>query len=114
LRALLSIADPGPWSPPILKAVAKTAEGVPELVDAIDQHQAFLRESEHAEDERRRHAQRQLLSIARAILLREAIDAAERSGALAALVDAVAARERDPRNAAEELLKAVRREWAQQ
>src|SRR5690606_22221953 len=103
LRALLSIADLGPWEPPILKAVARTAEGVPELVDAIDRHQEFIRGSEHATEERRKHAQRQLVAIARAILHREALDAATQSGALAALVDEVASRSRDPRNAAEEL-----------
>lgn len=112
LRGLLAIADLGPWEPPILKAIARTAEGVPELVDAIDRHQAFFRESEHAEGERRRHAERQVLAITRAILHREALATARASGALADLVAQVASRSRDPRNAAEELLEAVRREWA--
>jgi LAO/AO transport system kinase len=112
LRALLSIAEPGPWAPPILKAVARTAEGVPELVDAIDEHQAFITSAEHADRERRGHAERQLIALTRATLHREALDAAEASGALEALVDSVAARERDPRNAAEELLAAIRRAWA--
>src|SRR5690606_11381339 len=35
LKALLAIADLGAWIPPILKATAKTGEGIPELVDAI-------------------------------------------------------------------------------
>lgn len=112
LRGLLAIADLGPWEPPILKAIARTGEGVPELVDAIDRHQAFYRESEHAEGERRKHAERQVLAITRAILHREALETARTSGALADLVGQVAARSRDPRNAAEELLEAVRREWA--
>lgn len=112
LRALLAIAEHSAWTPPILKATAKTAEGVQELVDAIDEHQAFLRGSEHSEEERRKHAQRQLVAIARAILHREGLAAASNSGALEALVTAVAARERDPRSAAEELIRAVRREWA--
>ncbi|GMU40269.1 MAG: transporter [Chloroflexota bacterium] len=112
LRGLLAIADLGPWEPPILKAIARTGEGVPELVDAIDRHQAFYRESEHSEGERRKHAERQVLAITRAILHREALATARVSGALADLVGQVAARSRDPRNAAEELLEAVRREWA--
>jgi len=114
LRALLSIADLGPWVPPILKAVARTAEGVPELVDAIDKHQEFIRGSEHAHEERRKHAQRQVIAIARAILHREALSTANASGAIAALVEEVAERTRDPRSAAEELLETVRREWASQ
>ncbi len=112
LRALLSIAEPGPWAPPILKAVAKSAEGIPELVDAIDEHQVFITSSDHAEAERRAHAERQLIALTRAMLHREALEVAESSGALAGLIDAVASRERDPRNAAEELLAAIRHEWA--
>ncbi|MDA0271300.1 MAG: methylmalonyl Co-A mutase-associated GTPase MeaB [Chloroflexi bacterium] len=112
LRGLLAIADPGPWEPPILKAIARTGEGVPELVDAIDRHQAYYRESEHSGEERRKHAERQVLAITRAILHREALATARASGALGALVQQVADRNRDPRNAAEELLEAVRREWA--
>lgn len=112
LRALLAIADLGAWKPPILKATARTAEGIPELIDAIDEHQAFIKSSEHAVEERRRHAERQLVAIARAILHREAMEAASQSGALSDLVDVVADRSRDPRSAAEELLLAVRREWA--
>jgi len=112
LRGLLAIADLGAWKPPILKAVARTAEGVPELIDAIDKHQAFIKSSEYAEEERRHHAERQLVAIARAILHREALSAARQSGALADLVSVVADRSRDPRSAAEELLAAVRREWA--
>jgi len=111
LKALLSIADLGAWIPPILKAIARTAEGVPELVDAIDSHQAHITSSEYAAQERLDHAQRQLVAIARSILHREALEAASASGALDNLVQQVAARTRDPRNAAEELIQSVRREW---
>jgi LAO/AO transport system kinase len=112
LRSLLAIAEPGPWTPPILKATARTGEGVPELVDAIDDHQRFITTSDHAAEERRQHAERQLIALARAALHREALEAASTTGALAALVEAVAARERDPRSAAQELLEAIRAEWA--
>lgn len=112
LRALLAIADLGAWEPPILKATARTGEGVPELVDAIDRHQAFITGSEHVVEERRKHAQRQLLAITRAILHREALQVARNSGALDALVTDVAARSQDPRTAAEQLIKAMRQEWA--
>lgn len=112
LRALLAIANLGAWEPPIMKAIARTGEGVVELVDAIDRHQAFIKSSEHSDDERRRHAERQLVAIARSILHREALEAASQSGALADLVATVATRERDPRSAAEDLLAVIRREWA--
>ena len=112
LRALLSIAERTAWTPPILKVTARTAEGVPELVDAIDRHQLHLRDSEHAVEERRVLAERQIVALARAALHREALAAANADDALAPLVEEVANRTRDPRSAAEALLSAIRRSWA--
>ncbi len=111
LRALLAIAARSSWEPPILKAIARTGEGVADLVDAIDRHQQHLRDSTHAVDERRALAERQVVALARAALHREALVAANANGALASLVDDVALRTRDPRSAAEALLVAIRRAW---
>ena len=112
LRSLLSIAERSTWAPPILKTIARTGEGVGELVDAIDRHQTHMRESEHSTEERRLLAERQVVALARAALHREALAAAEANDALAPLVDEVARRARDPRSAAEALLLAIRRAWA--
>ena len=101
----------GAWGPPGVETVAETGEGVPELVDAIDDHQAHIRSEEFGEAERRDRVRDQIISLSRATLHREAREAAERSGALAALVEQVAERRRDPRSAAHELLEAVRESW---
>ena len=112
LKALLSIANFESWIPPILKTVSRANEGIGEVVDAIDRHQKHVRSAEHADAERRRHVRGQIIDLARAALQREALEAAGRSGLLEALVDSVAARERDPRSAALELLDALQRSWA--
>ena len=112
LRGLLAIAEHRAWIPPILKAIARTGEGVPELVDAIDRHQEHVRSSVHAEAERRALAEAQILSLVRAALYREALGAARADGAIEALVSEVAARQRDPRSAATSLVDAVRDRWA--
>jgi LAO/AO transport system kinase len=108
LRGLLAIAPPRAWQPPILKTTARTGEGVPELVDAVDRHQQHLRSSGHAEEERRAHAEAQVISLARAALYRETLRNAGAEGILEALVAEVAARRRDPRAAAQALLDAMR------
>ena len=113
LRGLLSIAPPRPWTPPIVKTVARSREGVGELVDAIDQHQQHLRDSGHAEEARRELARAQIVALARASLHREALATAEQEGILGELTEEVAGRRRDPRAAAESLLKAVHTRWQQ-
>ncbi len=114
LRALLALAGERAWKPPILKAVARAGEGVEELVDAIDDHQAYLRGSEHAEEARRDLARAQVISLARAALHREALEAARHAGVLEQLVEEVAARRRDPRSAAAALLRGVKDGWARE
>ena len=111
-RALLAIANLGAWTPPILKAVAKSGDGIEELIEAIDQHQAHMRSDEHAAAERERHVRGQIIALARAALHREALEAAEQSGVLKELVGEVASRRRDPRSAALTLLDSLRSGWA--
>jgi LAO/AO transport system kinase len=38
-------ARPDGWAIPVLKTVAQTGEGVPELLDAVDRHRRYLEES---------------------------------------------------------------------
>jgi len=111
LRSLMAIAGDRTWHPPIVKAVAKEGEGIEELVERIDEHQHHLRESAHAADERRALSRAQIVSLARAVVQRTALDTAERQGILAGLVEEVAERRRDPRSAAQALVDAVRAEW---
>ena len=111
LRGLLAIAPPRPWTPPILRTVARSGEGATELVDAIDDHQRHLRESGHAEEARRDLARAQIVARARAALQREALATAEQEGILAELTEQVARRDTDPRAAAEALLKALHAHW---
>ena len=111
LKALLAIAAARSWEPPILKVVARDDEGLEALVDAIDRHQTHIRESEHAEAERRALVQSQIVALARASIERHALATAREQGVLAGLVEEVAARRRDPRDAAEALVEAVRVHW---
>ena len=47
LRAALHLraGNTSQWAVPVLKTVAQTGEGVPELLDAVDQHREYLNES---------------------------------------------------------------------
>ena len=113
LRALLSLAPAGrAWTPPIVKTVARAGDGAANLVDAIDQHQQHMRESDHAGDERRALVRSQIIALARASLYREALTMAEREGILDGLAEQVAERRTDPRTAADTLLAAMRGEGA--
>ena len=103
LRALLSRAPSEGREVPILSTVATTGDGVPELVDAIDEHRAWLDSSGELDEHRRQEARHQVLSVAQRMLL-ERIRAATSEETLGELVTRVADRSLDPKSAAEELI----------
>jgi LAO/AO transport system kinase len=104
--SLQTFAD-GAWRPPVLRTVATTGAGVPELVGAIDR---FRAQSEGTQTSRRhaRHEHR-----LRELVAHRFMDHLEREvltpGELGALVDRIAAREIDPYKAADDLLARVLR-----
>ena len=107
LRALLSLSPAGSRRPPILKTTATKGEGLDELIDAIDEHYEYLKSSGTLAEHRTEDARRQVLSIARQILL-ERIQQTTPEAELSALVDRIAAREIDPHTAAELITTSVR------
>ena len=112
LRSLLAIANLGAWKPPILKTIASSGDGVPELVDQMDEHQKFITVSDHADQERIDHARRQILALARAVMHRQTLAEAADSLSLDMLTSQVAVRSKDPRAAAIELVDALRSSWS--
>jgi LAO/AO transport system kinase len=97
---------PGQWRPPVIKAVAARAEGIDEIVAAIDKHRQWLRT--HDELQRRRE-QRAAAEIEAIVLeaLRERIEALDHGASLSDQAAAVAAGQQDPYTAADHILSSI-------
>jgi LAO/AO transport system kinase len=106
LRALTSRAG-DERALPVLTTVAISGEGVPELVDAIDEHRRYLQESGRLERHRLVQARHQVLALARHDLLARVLRATEENGQLDELVGAVAERDLDPYSAARRLIESA-------
>jgi LAO/AO transport system kinase len=95
--------DSGEWRPPIVKTVATTGQGIPELVATIAR---FREHSQAVQASRRRTRSEYRL---RELVSQRFMDHLERrilaSGELGAIVDRIAARDVDPYSAANELLR---------
>jgi len=91
------------WDVPILKTVAYKDQGIDEVLDAIDKHRTFLRESGRMQEMLRKRGRKQLLASAQAILMERVVHAS--NGAIDQLAERIAEREIDPRTAAEQLIK---------
>jgi LAO/AO transport system kinase len=65
LRSVLNLgAADGSWRPPIVKTVAQTGQGVPDVVEAIDRHRTHLEESGELTQRRERRARQEIEAIA--------------------------------------------------
>jgi LAO/AO transport system kinase len=104
LAQMLSLAKDRPWKTPIVRTSAQSGDGLPQLVEAIDKHRAWSRESGEYLERRRAAARSEVEALLQEALLREL---AGRVGAsrLDAAVARVAERSVDPDAAVEELLR---------
>ena len=102
----LRTAGPDEWRPPIVKTIATTGQGIPELRAAIAQFQAHATKGSGSRTRKRQACRlRELLSHQFLQHLERVLPAGE----LDRIVDRIAAREIDPYSAAAELMKQVLR-----
>lgn len=106
MLALGERREPGDWRPPIIKTVAARGEGVPEVVEALEKHRAWLAETGRLAARRRARAAAEIEAIALGVL-RSRFGSLHGDSRLAALADRVAGGELDPFAAADELLESV-------
>lgn len=92
------------WMPPILQTVATSGKGIPELVEAIERHRAYLEESGEGEARRRRRIAEELAALARERLWARVVRQVGRAR-LDGLVDQLLRREIDLHTAVERLLE---------
>jgi len=96
----------GKWTPPILKVEAVFDRGVAELLEAIEQHRAYLRESEGDRHLLRRklRIREELAEMIKSRLIQEVLDQLIEGGEFEAAVEAILAGETDPYTASDNLL----------
>ncbi|MFF7748303.1 methylmalonyl Co-A mutase-associated GTPase MeaB [Streptomyces sp. NPDC007971] len=94
---------PGDWRPPIVKTVAARAEGVDEVVEALEKHRAWMEEHGVLAERRLARAAREVETIA-VTALRERIGDLHGDRHLGALAERIVAGELDPYRAADELV----------
>jgi LAO/AO transport system kinase len=92
------------WDVPILKTTAHKDQGIKELLEVIDRHREYLRESGRMEEMTRKRARRQLLAVAQKMMLESVLDGATGEARVSELVEGIASREIDPHTAAERLI----------
>lgn len=104
VRTALSLGPTGEWRVPIIKTIASEGTGIPELLEAIEQHRAQVEESGTLEERRARNLRSEVLGLAAARMRRELEHRIAEDPAVAELLERVVQRRTDPATAAGELL----------
>jgi LAO/AO transport system kinase len=105
IRGVLSLAPQRGWRVPIVKTEAVRGEGVPELVEKLDAHRAWIQSHGTLSERRRRNLRSEVLALA-TIRLRRALE--QRLAAdseFQGLLDEVVARRLDPASAAKRIVE---------
>ncbi len=107
LLAMQSLSEARPWTVPVLRTVATDGTGVPELLDSLAAHRAYLVDSGRWAERRTVNARRQVRAIVEDGL-RERFERVVADDGWRARFAAVAAREQDPYAVAEQVLAELR------
>ena len=91
------------WKPPVLKTVALTGEGVPQLIEKLEEHRNFLKK-EKAEEKSLLRAETELVEAIKEKAVNSIIEKLKREGRFQEALQKIMAKEIDPASAAEELL----------
>jgi len=92
------------WKPPILKTTALTGEGVPQLIEKLEEHRRFLEK----ETERKRtlgKAEAELIEAIEEKVVGSIIEDLKKQGKFEELLQKIIERKIDPASAAEKLLR---------
>ncbi|MBI4317094.1 MAG: methylmalonyl Co-A mutase-associated GTPase MeaB [Chloroflexi bacterium] len=92
------------WTPPVVKTIATSGEGVKRLVDTVDAHLKFLRDAGELRRRLQGQARRELLRLVKQELLDRLLRQLP-DGQLESLTQTIADRQIDPHSAARKLVE---------
>ena len=107
VQASLSLSEAGDkWTPPIVKTVALTGEGIAELLKEIDRHQIHIIEGE-ADLRRRRLIEAELVEALKQKVVTHVITELKKDGSFDSALEQILSWKKDPFTVAEEFLQSV-------
>jgi LAO/AO transport system kinase len=108
IKSMLLLRDPSlAWTPPVLRSVATTGEGVAEIAGTIEEHRAFLTEHELLQKRRRDHFKSQVRDIVVDSLERELYERLGGESGLDSMIGDVTRGHRSPYQVAREVMDSM-------
>src|SRR3954447_4376220 len=105
IRGVLSLAPQRGWRVPIVKTEATRGDGVPQLVEKLDEHHAYIEQEGTLVERRRRNLRNEVLALCTGRMRRRLEDDLQEDPEFQRLLDEVVPRRLDPASAATEILE---------
>jgi LAO/AO transport system kinase len=96
-----------PWKAPVLKTIALENQGTPALVDAIEGHRRFLRDSGRLKSVRREKTRQETLALLQQEIGRLILEKVLGNGRFEALIDDIVARRKNPYTSVQEIVQDI-------
>ncbi len=95
------------WTPKVFKTVALKGEGIPELLQGIEAHRAFLEGGQVRREKCRERSRWVFWELLRERMTAQVLSRVATNGTLEQLITRIAVRETDPYSAVEEVLRKI-------
>jgi LAO/AO transport system kinase len=96
-----------PWKPPVVKTIALENQGTDSLVEAIEKHRSFLRQSGKLRKNRREKTRQETLALLRDEISRNVLERVLGNGRFDALIDEIVAHKKDPYTSVQEIVRTI-------
>ena len=95
------------WKPPVVKTIALENQGTDSLMEAIEKHRSFLRQSGRLRRKRREKTRQETLALLTEEISRNVLNKVLGNGRFDALVDEIVAHKKDPYTSVEEIVRTI-------
>lgn len=95
------------WQAPVLKTIAVENQGTESLVEAIERHRSFLRESGKLRKNRREKTRQETLALLKDEISRNILEKVLGNGRFDALIDDIVAHKKDPYTSVQEIVRTI-------
>jgi LAO/AO transport system kinase len=95
------------WKPPVVKTIALENQGTDSLVESIEKHRSFLRQSGKLKKNRREKTRQETLALLRDEISRNVLENVLGNGRFDALIDEIVAHKKDPYTSVQEIVRTI-------
>jgi LAO/AO transport system kinase len=95
------------WKPPVVKTIALENQGTDSLLEAIEKHRSFLRQSGKLRKKRREKTRQETLALLKEEISRNVLDKVLGNGGFDALIDEIVAYKKDPYTSVREIVRTI-------